>query len=84
MHLSQKITIILRYNSILSKGNTMRLLLAFLLPWLAFFTIARPIAGVVCLILQITIIGWIPAVIWSVYSLGQFKTDQKIKNAMKT
>ncbi|GAA5097921.1 YqaE/Pmp3 family membrane protein [Wohlfahrtiimonas larvae] len=59
----------------------MRLLLAFLLPWLQFFTIGRPIAGIVCLILQLTIIGWLPAVIWSVYALSQYSTDQKIKKA---
>lgn len=59
----------------------MRLLLAFLLPWLQFFTIGRPIAGIVCLLLQITIIGWLPAVIWSVYALSQYTTDQKIKDA---
>ncbi|MGF6907837.1 YqaE/Pmp3 family membrane protein [Fusobacterium sp. PH5-44] len=59
----------------------MRLLLALLLPWLQFFTIKKPISGVICLILQITLIGWIPAAIWSVYSLSQYKTDQKIKNS---
>ncbi len=59
----------------------MRLLLAIFLPFLAFFTIGRPIAGVVCLILQITLIGWIPAAIWAVYALSQYKTDQKIKKA---
>ncbi|MBL4748667.1 MAG: YqaE/Pmp3 family membrane protein [Magnetovibrio sp.] len=60
----------------------MRLILAFFLPWLQFFTIGRPIAGVICLILQLTIIGWIPAVIWSVYSLSQYKTDKKIEKAL--
>lgn len=60
----------------------MRLLLAFLLPWLQFFTIGRPISGVICLILQISIIGWLPAIIWSVYALSQYKTDQKIKKAL--
>lgn len=60
----------------------MRLLLAIFLPWLQFFTIGRPIAGVICLILQITIIGWVPAAIWSVYALGQYKTDRKIENAL--
>jgi len=59
-----------------------RLILAFFLPWLQFFTIGRPIAGVICLILQLTIIGWIPAVIWSVYSLSQYKTDKKIEKAL--
>lgn len=60
----------------------MRLLLALLFPWFQFFTIGRPIAGLVCLILQITLIGWIPAAIWSVYALSQYKTDQKIRKAL--
>ncbi len=59
----------------------MRLLLALILPWLQFFTIGRPIAGIVCLILQITLIGWIPATIWSVYALSQYMTDKKIEAA---
>lgn len=60
----------------------MRLIIAFLLPWLTFFTIGRPIAGVLCLVLQITLIGWIPATIWAVYALSQYKTDQKIRHAL--
>ena len=56
----------------------MRLLIAFLLPWRTFFTMGRPIAGLLCLLLQITLMGWIPATIWTVYSLSQYKTDQKI------
>ncbi|WP_301098812.1 YqaE/Pmp3 family membrane protein [Otariodibacter sp.] len=59
----------------------MRLLIAFLLPWLTFFTIGRPISGIICLILQITVLGWIPATIWAVYALSQYNTDQKIKNS---
>jgi uncharacterized membrane protein YqaE (UPF0057 family) len=60
----------------------MRLVIALLLPWLAFFTIGRPLAGIVCLILQVTLIGWIPAAIWAVYALSQWKTDQKIRQAL--
>lgn len=59
----------------------MRLLICLLLPWLGFFTIGRPVAGVICLILQLTLIGWIPAAIWAVYSLSQYNTDKKIANA---
>ena len=62
----------------------MRLLVAFILPWLTFFTIGRPFAGVLCLLLQLTLIGWIPATIWAVYALSQYKTDQKIAQAMAT
>jgi uncharacterized membrane protein YqaE (UPF0057 family) len=60
----------------------MRLLLAIFLPFFVFFTIGRPIAGVICLILQLTLIGWLPAAIWAVYALGQFKTDKKIEAAL--
>ncbi len=59
----------------------MRLILALIFPWLVFFTIGRPFAGVICLILQITVLGWIPATIWAVYALSQYKTDQKIRRA---
>ncbi|HAI94215.1 MAG TPA: YqaE/Pmp3 family membrane protein [Xanthomonadaceae bacterium] len=62
----------------------MRLLIAFLLPWLSFFTIGRPFAGLLCLILQITVLGWIPATIWAVYALSQYKTDQKIRKALNS
>lgn len=60
----------------------MRLIIALILPWLTFFTIGRPMAGIICLILQLTLIGWLPAAIWAVYSLSQFKTDQKIERAL--
>jgi uncharacterized membrane protein YqaE (UPF0057 family) len=60
----------------------MRLVIALVLPWLTFFTIGRPLAGILCLILQVTLIGWIPAAIWAVYALSQWKTDQKILRAL--
>ena len=60
----------------------MRLIIAILLPFLVFFTIGRPIAGIICLILQITLIGWLPAAIWAVYALGQYNTDKKIREAL--
>jgi uncharacterized membrane protein YqaE (UPF0057 family) len=59
----------------------MRLIVALLLPWLLFFTIGRPGAGIICLLLQITLIGWLPAAIWAVYALSQYSTDQKIDRA---
>ncbi len=60
----------------------MRLILAIFLPFISFFTIGRPLAGVVCLFLQFTIIGWIPAAIWAVFALSQFKTDKKIEKVL--
>jgi uncharacterized membrane protein YqaE (UPF0057 family) len=60
----------------------MRLIISLFLPFLTFFTISRPIAGVICLILQLTIIGWLPATIWAVYALSQYSTDKKIEKAL--
>ena len=57
----------------------MRLIIALLLPWLLFFTIGRPISGMVCLVLQLTIVGWVPAAIWAAYSLSLYRTDMKIE-----
>lgn len=56
----------------------MRLLIVLLIPFFLFFTIGRPIAGIICLILQVTLISWIPVAIWAVYSLSQYNTDKKI------
>jgi uncharacterized membrane protein YqaE (UPF0057 family) len=56
----------------------MRLFLAIFFPFISFFTIERPLAGIICLILQITILGWIPAALWAVYSLSQYNTDKKL------
>ncbi|MGH0004714.1 YqaE/Pmp3 family membrane protein [Pseudovibrio ascidiaceicola] len=62
----------------------MRLILAILLPFVVFFTINRPFQGIFCLLLQITLIGWIPAAIWAVYALGQYKSDKKIRNMQRS
>jgi uncharacterized membrane protein YqaE (UPF0057 family) len=59
----------------------MRLFFAIFLPFVAFFTIGRPLAGLICLILQLTILGWIPAALWAVYSVSQYETDKKIENS---
>ncbi len=60
----------------------MRLIIALLVPWLLFFTIGRPFIGILCLILQITLIGWPVAAIWAVYALSQYNTDRKIEEAL--
>ena len=60
----------------------MRLLLAIFLTFLVLFTIGSPIAGIICFVLQVTMIGWIPAALWAVFALSQYKTDKKIQAAM--
>ena len=70
------------YQNPYNKECIMRLILAILIPWLLFFTIGRPFAGILCLILQLTLIGWLPAAIWAAYALSQYKTDKKIQEAL--
>lgn len=60
----------------------MRLFISLIFPWLTFLTIGRPFAGIICLLLQLTLFGWIPATIWAVYALSQYKTDKKIEKAL--
>jgi len=60
----------------------LRLILALFLPFTVFFTIGRPFAGLICLLLQITLLGWIPATIWAIYALGQYKSDKKIEKVL--
>jgi hypothetical protein len=60
----------------------MRLLLAIFLPPVAFFTIGRPIAGIISTFLCVAVIGWPISVIWAVYALSQYRTEQKINKAL--
>lgn len=62
----------------------LRIILAVLVPWLNFFTIGRPIAGIICLILQISLIGWLPAVVWSLYALMKFNNAKNLKELMNS
>ena len=68
------------FSAITKKGIPMRLILAIFFPFIVFFRIRKPIQGLVCLLLQVTMIGWIPAALWAVYALSQYKTDKKIKD----
>ncbi|MGU3389026.1 YqaE/Pmp3 family membrane protein, partial [Methylobacterium sp. D53M] len=41
------------------------ILICFLAPWLAMFLRGKVFQGILCIILHLTIIGWIPATIWA-------------------
>lgn len=56
------------------------ILLAVLFPWLSFFLRGRILIGILCLILQCTLIGWLPAAIWAVASLIDARNKKRIKN----
>lgn len=54
-------------------------LLAILLPWLSFFLRGRVLSGILCLILQLTVLGWLPAALWAVVSLSNARADRRNK-----
>ena len=53
------------------RETIMRVLLAILLPCTAFFRLRRTGAGVFSLLLQLSVVGWLPAAFWAVYALGR-------------
>jgi uncharacterized membrane protein YqaE (UPF0057 family) len=58
----------------------MRVLLALFLPCLLFFTIGKPWSGIFCLILQLTILGWIPATIWAFFALSEYNQTRRFEH----
>jgi TM2 domain-containing membrane protein YozV len=63
----------------------MRYLIAILLPWVSFFTMGKIGQGFLCLLLQITLIGWLPAAVWALVSVAGYNADKRtdrIVNAM--
>lgn len=61
----------------------MRLLLALLMPCLVFIATRRPVTGVICLVLQFTLIGWLPAALWAVYSSTELGSDEKPRASLR-
>lgn len=59
------------------------ILVAILVPWLSFFLRGKIISGIVCLVLQLTLIGWLPAAIWAVMSRRNAKTKKEVRRLEK-
>ncbi|UMY66454.1 MULTISPECIES: YqaE/Pmp3 family membrane protein [unclassified Flavobacterium] len=61
----------------------MRYVLAFFFPWLSLLLQGKIGSGIVCLILQLTLIGWIPAFIWACTSLNRMYADRRTNRIIK-
>lgn len=64
----------------------MRYLLALFLPWLSLILQGKIFSGILCLILQLTVLGWIPAAVWAILSINRMYADRrtdKIVRAIK-
>ena len=58
-------------------------LIAILLPWLSFLLRGKLLSGILCILLQITLIGWLPAAIWAVVSLSNARADKRTERIIK-
>jgi len=58
-------------------------LIAIFFPFVSFLLRGKIFTSIVCLILQITLIGWIPAAIWAVISLQNSRADKRNEKLIK-
>ena len=65
------------------KGVNMRYLIALFLPWLSFFTMGKIFQGLICLVLQFTLIGWLPATIWAILSISNYHADKRTDKILR-
>jgi uncharacterized membrane protein YqaE (UPF0057 family) len=61
----------------------MRYLLAIVLPPVAMFTCGKPFQALICLILQVTVFGWIPAAIWALLTVSSYQADKRNERLIK-
>jgi uncharacterized membrane protein YqaE (UPF0057 family) len=55
----------------------MRYLIALFAPCISFFTMGKVGQGFLCLLLQCTVIGWLPATIWAFVTIGSYNADKR-------
>ena len=59
------------------RNDLMRLLTMVMVPGRAFFALGRPVPGVVCLGLQASLVGWVPAAIWAAWATKRVQQKQR-------
>jgi uncharacterized membrane protein YqaE (UPF0057 family) len=52
-------------------------LIAIFFPCISFLLRGKIFTALICFILQITLIGWLPAAIWAVISLQNSRADKR-------
>ena len=61
----------------------MRYLVALFAPWFVFFTMGKIWQGILCLCLQITLVGWLPATIWAFMAISGYNADKRTNRIVK-
>ena len=60
----------------------MKYLIAIVLPPLGMLLVGRPVLALVCLVLQVTLLGWPLAAIWAVLVVNNAEHDKRLKAAL--
>ena len=58
------------------------ILIAILLPWLSFLLRGKIVAAIICLVLQVTLIGWLPAMLWAVVSRSNEVSERRVEELL--
>ncbi|MBD1399042.1 YqaE/Pmp3 family membrane protein [Pontibacter sp. JH31] len=58
-------------------------LLAIIFPFLSLMVNGKIFSGIICLILQCTILGWFPAAIWAIVSLNNQRAEKRTNRIIK-
>lgn len=59
-------------------------LVALLFPWLAFMLKGNLGLGIICLVLQVTVIGWLPATIWAIVYISNQNAERRHSSMVAT
>lgn len=59
------------------------IVVAILLPWLALLIGGRIVQGLLCLMLQITVLGWIPAALWAVLVVNDDRRERQYQEMLR-
>jgi uncharacterized membrane protein YqaE (UPF0057 family) len=62
----------------------MMIVIAVLLPWLALMLRGRIFQGLLCLLLQITLIGWLPAAVWALMVVNNDNQERRHRELLQS
>jgi uncharacterized membrane protein YqaE (UPF0057 family) len=65
------------------EGNQPMIAVAILLPWLALLLRGRIFQAALCLVLQLTVLGWVPAALWAVLVVNDDKREREHREMLR-
>ena len=57
---------------------------AVLLPFLALLLRGKVVQGLLCLVLQLTVLGWLPATVWAIVVINNDNAERRHREMLDT